>query len=160
MKNRALNFLLLGTCALLWSCSHRSAATTSSTAKPDLPPAKTLEQTVRETLDFSKFDPNSLDEHLVIVSSSSEGRHYFARQDLSDFVQHAETKGEKYEVKAFKVLEKDAELDGSSFATITYQVTWEISLDGKTTNSVDEICHEIWEREVDGWHRLFAAIDQ
>jgi hypothetical protein len=131
-------------CMTLFSCKPK-------------PFTKTLEEEVRDALDLKKFDKSKVDDRAVVLVASRNGRHFFTRDDMENFIAHTRAKGEIYEASDFKVLNKN-ESDNSSFASITYEVTWKISLDNRT-RSTHVAAQEIWERQIDGWHRLFAAID-
>jgi hypothetical protein len=117
-----------------------------------------LEQEVRNTLDLTKFDKTKIDDHLVIeVSSNSAGTRFFSRDDVVKFIENARSKGYKFETSDFKVLSK-TESNDSSFATVRYEVTWNVSA-GEDKYITHVVSNEIWERRVDGWHRLAAAMD-
>ena len=89
--------------------------------------------------------------------ASQSGRRIFTKDNIEQFIAHTREKGEKYEPSGFKVLSND-ESDTVRFATITYEVTWHVSIDNNT-RSTHVVSHEIWERQIDGWHRLAAAMD-
>lgn len=133
-------------CATVFSCKQRPA-----------PFERTLEQEVRDTLDFTKFDKNKFDDHSAVLVAAEGGRRFFTRDDSEQFISHAREKGEVYKASDFTLIDKN-ESDKSRFATITYGVTWKVSLDNQT-RLMHVTSHEIWERQIDGWHRLFAAVD-
>jgi hypothetical protein len=135
-----------------------ASACKKNTAQAVTTSTDTLEDAVRETLDFGKFDKSKLDDQLTVVVAAGGGRQFFKREDIESFHAEAKKQGEAYETSDFKVLQRD-ESSTSRYASITYEVTWKASMaEGATSSHV--VSHEIWERQVDGWHRMFAAIDQ
>lgn len=120
---------------------------------------RAFEDEVRDSLGSAKFDKTKLDDNVRIVVSSGSGRRFFTRENIENFHADAQEKGEAWEPSNFKVLKKDV-LPDSRYASITYEVTWKLSTGRKPTNSTHLVSREIWEHQVDGWHRLFAAMDQ
>jgi hypothetical protein len=139
-----LSCLGICSCLALFSCSRKGQ------------PFDTLEQAVRSSLDFTRFDKTKVDDHFIAVVASEGGSHVFNRSDLENFVAHIQKNNEKYEVAGFKVLSKDESKD-SIFASISYEVNWNVTVNNKS-HATYAVYHDTWEREVDGWHRLAAAI--
>lgn len=128
-------------------------------SKPSASKDPSLEKAVMEDLDFSAFDSTKLEDHLSVAVSSNEGRRFFNRESIEAFHQDAQTRKITYTTSNFKVLWEDEPPD-CHYASISYEVTWH----AKNSAGVEETLtrshsQEIWERQVDGWHRLYAAID-
>lgn len=118
---------------------------------------RAFQDLVRSSLGSNNFVPTRLDDHTVVLVSSSSGRRFFSRQNIETFQADAKARGETYEASDFKALDTE-ESEKSRFASITYDVTYKVSKGNKTT-LVHVRSHEIWERQVDGFHRLFATIE-
>jgi hypothetical protein len=118
----------------------------------------TLESAVREMSDFSRFDGTKLDDHTTVVVSSGGGRRFFNKEDIEAFHADAKRNGDSYTSTALNILSKE-EPSNCHFASISYEVSWNISV-GNKLQAVRVHSQEIWERQIDGWHRLFAAIDE
>src|ERR1700734_1601271 len=148
MSQRSIFFLL----ALLGACSSLALFSRSQSERPP----NSLAEEVRRSWDFSHFDKTTIDEHFTAVVASEGGSHVFNRKDFEDFVAHLQRNKEKYDVSGFKVLSTDESPD-SIFASISYEVFWNITIDNRS-NATYAVYHDTWEREIDGWHRLAAAI--
>ncbi len=146
-KMMATKVLLFGLCICVLGCPDSQSVASDG---------RSLEDAVRENLDWAKFDKTKLDDHVLVVVASGAGRRVFTRENIEAF--HVDAKKEKrsYTTSAFKILKKD-ESSKSRFATITYQVTWDVS--GGANKKLQLISREVWERQIDGWHRLFAAME-
>lgn len=150
----SLNSIVIVMIALsLGACSKLPTAKRTS----PVPHEFSLEDQVRERLDFSKFDRTQIDENTAVLVSSKLGRRFFNREAIEKFHDAAKANGDTYSITSFKILEKD-ETPTSRYATIKYETAWQISIKGKTS-TLNTISYEIWERQIDGWHRIFSAID-
>jgi hypothetical protein len=127
-------------CLVLLSCHSQSA----------------LEVRVKEMLEFDKFNKSMLDERAMILVASETDRRFFTRDDLDAYVTHAKESHEIYKASDFKVIQMHED-EHSPFALIAYEFNWNVTLDG-TTRTTHIVSDDIWERGVDGWHRLSAAM--
>lgn len=116
-----------------------------------------LEADLRKSLDSRTFDITKLDDHTIVLSASDGGRHFLTRDDIKKLVNDSKKKGETWEVSEFTMLNKYAS-PNFRYASVTYRVVWNISGGDKT--KAELVSHEIWEHQVDGWHRIFVATDQ
>jgi hypothetical protein len=146
-KTTVAKILLVGLCICVLGCPDSQSVASDG---------RSLEDAVRENLDWAKFDKTKLDDHALVVVASGAGRRVFTRDNIEAFHVDAQKENRSYLISKFKVLKKD-ESSKSRFATITYQVTWNVS--GGSTKTIDLVSREVWERQIDGWHRLFAAME-
>jgi hypothetical protein len=137
---RILLTLLPCLCLVLISCHRQSD----------------LEMRVREMLEFDHFNKSMLDERAMILVASATGRRFFTRDDFDAYVAHAKENHETYKASDFRVIQT-TEDKHSPFALIAYEFNWNVTLDG-TTRTTHVVSDEIWERGIDGWHRLSAAL--
>ena len=119
--------------------------------------AESLVDAVKREVNFESFDKSRLDDHLSIVVATAATRHFFSRADVESFHEDAKAKHETYTTSNFKVIQLE-ETPKSRYASITYSVDINVPNNGEV-NSTHMIAHEIWERHLDHWYRLFAAMD-
>ena len=119
--------------------------------------SSTLENELRESLKIATYDPTKISPDVIMLVTSPSGRRFFRRDDLEKFITHAKAKHEGYDPADIKILHIETS-PGSRYAGVTYTVGWNITIDNKT-RSTEVVAHEIWEHQMDGWHRLFSAMD-
>jgi hypothetical protein len=108
-------------------------------------------------LNHSTFDVNKLDKEASVVVAHGSAHRFYTREEIESAVAIAKSAGTKYDVSDFTILHEDT---NGQFASVTYRATWKVS-GGANANKVKALVmsHEIWEREKDGWLRVFAAMD-
>jgi hypothetical protein len=140
-KHLLYSAVLFG-CFLVSGCSSHDAS---------------LEQSIRQMLDFNTFDVNKLDTEasVLVAHMDSHQKRFYTREEIADVVEVAKKTHTKYAISDFKILHE--QIDGG-FASVIYQVRWKASVDGKDVNT-RMVSHEIWENKNGEWLRVFAAMD-
>jgi hypothetical protein len=124
--------------------------------QPKAPPSnEELHQAVRRLLDPTTAETNMLDQEGSMVVASGTQRRFYATAELDTMLVATKgTQGLKPPTD-FNVVSET--VDGS-FASITYRATWHAEYEGKVIDK-PFVAHEIWDRRLDQWHRVYATID-
>jgi hypothetical protein len=121
---------------------------------PSSASSQTLEEAIQQMLAPKTFDPSVLDDDVVVLVTSGTSRRLYDGDEIAGLAANLKVSGTENTISDFKVLSKT---EAGQFVSIVYSVDWKSSL-GQTVTTTHLTSHEVWERQVSGWRRLFAAM--